>query len=126
MTINMTLCTPADEAKSVLHFKLRVLDLVELYIRKEPTNPLILVGHVTTQKCPSYPLPHFSFQDMVVPLYELIHAAQSQKESSPLVKRVTGIFKNKLCHMKDVRWKTNVSCLYKIDVHVHAWMCMYI
>ena len=37
-----------DEAKSVLHFKLRVLDLVELYIRKESTNPLVLVGHMTT------------------------------------------------------------------------------
>ena len=57
LTINMALCTPADEAKSILHFKLRVLDLVELYIRKEPTNPLILVGHMTSlwiQKCPSY------------------------------------------------------------------------
>ena len=35
-----------DEAKSILHFKLRVLDLVELYIRKESTNPLVLVDNV--------------------------------------------------------------------------------
>lgn len=29
--------------KSVVHFKLRVLDLIEMFIRKESTNPLILV-----------------------------------------------------------------------------------
>lgn len=98
--------TPADEARSLLHFKLRVLDLVELYIRKEPANPLILVSHMTTLSDSDVLIPLsavlFPFQDLVVPLYKLIHAAQSQKESAPLVKRVIGIFKNKLCHMKDV------------------------
>ena len=51
-----------DEAKSVLHFKLRVLDLVELYIRKESTNPLVLVGHMTTHlhiTTLPLPLPNF-------------------------------------------------------------------
>jgi hypothetical protein len=100
-----------DEAKSVLHFKLRVLDLVELYIRKESTNPLVLVGHMITiiiiinnLHCHPHPTPPplYKFQDLVVPLYELIHAAQSHKESSPLVKRASGIFKNRLCHLKEV------------------------
>ncbi len=33
-----------DEEKSVVHFKLRVLGLVEAFIRKETTNPLVLVS----------------------------------------------------------------------------------
>lgn len=35
----------SDDEKSLLHFKLRVLDLVELFLRKEPSNPLIFVSH---------------------------------------------------------------------------------
>ena len=101
--ILFTVWVSIDEAKSVLHFKLRVLDLVELYIRKESTNPLVLVGHMTTHLHITTPPPPLSkFQDLVVPLYELIHAAQSQKESSHLVKRASGIFKNRLCHLKEV------------------------
>lgn len=98
----------------MLHFKLRVLDLVEVYIKKESSNPLVLVGHVILTTLPSESgiLLQWVFspsQDLVVPLYELIHATQSQKEAAPLVKRVTGIFKNKLCHMKDV--SSDASCV---------------
>ena len=39
----------AEIEKSVIHFKLRVLDLVEIFIRKELTNPLILVSQYS--KC---------------------------------------------------------------------------
>ncbi len=34
----------ADDEKSLLHFKLRVLDLVEVFVQKEPSNPLVLVS----------------------------------------------------------------------------------
>lgn len=38
-----------DDEKSLLHFKLRVLDLVEVFIRRESSNPLVLVGLVYIQ-----------------------------------------------------------------------------
>ena len=47
VTLCVTLCVCVDEAKSMLHFKLRALDLIEIFVRKEPTNPLVLVRHMT-------------------------------------------------------------------------------
>lgn len=53
MTMSMDcdlLCS--DDEKSLQHFKLRVLDLVELFLQKEPTNPLIFVsGLVVLDPC---------------------------------------------------------------------------
>ena len=34
----------SDDQESLLHFKLRVLDLLEVFLRREPVNPLFLVG----------------------------------------------------------------------------------
>ena len=45
-------------------------------------------------------------QDLVVPMFKLIHAAQSQKDASPLVERASGIFKNRLCHLKAVSFNS--------------------
>ena len=33
----------SDDEKSLLHFKLRALDLLEVFLRRESTNPLFLV-----------------------------------------------------------------------------------
>ena len=38
----------------------------------------------------------------MVPLYEVIQGAQSKKDHAPLVDKAKGIFKNRLCHMKEV------------------------
>lgn len=37
-----------DMKQTVLHFKLRVLDLVEIFIRKQPKDPKILVCLIVT------------------------------------------------------------------------------
>ena len=56
----------------------------------------------------------------MIPLYELVHSAQSHKESAPLVKRVSGIFKNKLCHMKNVSGSDKVAIVCE---RMHSGKC---
>lgn len=36
----------ADDDMALLHFKLRVLDLVDVLLRRESTNPIIFVSSV--------------------------------------------------------------------------------
>ncbi len=88
----------SDEEKSVVHFKLRVLGLVEAFVRKETSNPLVLVLWLSL----FWPHPLPLLQEVVVPLYEVIQGSQSRKDHTPLVEKAKGIFKNRLCHMKGV------------------------
>lgn len=69
-----------DDDQSLLHFKLRVLDLVELFLQKEPTNPLIF--------------------ELMIPLYEVVQASHGTKSHTPLVERTVGIFNRRLCQAK--------------------------
>lgn len=69
-----------EEDTSVIHFKLRVLDLVEVYLKREYSNPLTL--------------------DLVVPLYQLIQHLQSKPDYATFASRVVLVFKTKLCAIK--------------------------
>ena len=40
-----------------------------------------------------------------MPLYEVVHAAQSSKSHVDLVEKAGDIFKNRLCHAKEVSWR---------------------
>ncbi|XP_065640104.1 myb-binding protein 1A-like protein isoform X1 [Hydra vulgaris] len=67
--------------KSVIHFKLRVLDLIEIFIKKQAKDPKVL--------------------DLVEPLLELIRVSQSHTDEQYLFERTLGIFKNKLCSLHE-------------------------
>lgn len=93
-----------DEAKSMLHFKLRALDLIEIFVRKEPTNPLVL--------------------DLVVPLYKLVQSCHGKPGSAPLLSRASALYRSKLCRPKEYP-RTGVDA-GKVHVHIaQLFQCMY-
>ncbi|XP_028411187.1 rDNA transcriptional regulator pol5-like [Dendronephthya gigantea] len=70
-----------DAKKSLLHFKLRVLDLVEIIIKKQPSTDLIL--------------------ELMQPILEIIRTCLTNKDFTTLGERAQGIFKNRLCAIKE-------------------------
>lgn len=69
-----------DVQRDATHFKNRILDLVDLLVRKQSTNPLIL--------------------QTVLPLLEL--ATQSSLDERQLADKAKGILKNRVCKAKEV------------------------
>jgi len=63
-------------------FKMRVIDLIETYIKRQASSPLIV--------------------ELVVPFLVAIRdaTAEAQVGSKPLVQRLTGVFSNRLCKLK--------------------------
>ncbi|KAK3731456.1 hypothetical protein QZH41_013647 [Actinostola sp. cb2023] len=70
-----------DKAKIILHFKLRVLDIIEIFIKKQPSNPLIL--------------------DLIEPLLSLVWSSINSKDYGTLGERAQGIYRNKLCAIRE-------------------------
>ncbi|XP_070572411.1 myb-binding protein 1A-like protein [Ptychodera flava] len=70
----------ADSKTMVAHFKLRVVDLLDIFIKKQPTNPLVL--------------------ELIHPLLITIQSAVHQKEENVLAEKASALYKNKLCRMK--------------------------
>lgn len=68
--------------KAIIHFRLRVLDVAETFVKKQAKSPLIL--------------------DLIEPLLEVIKVSAIQKEEKALHDRALGIFKNKICHPKEL------------------------
>jgi len=69
-----------DLEKDILHYKLRVMDLIEIFIKKQPKNPLIL--------------------QIMNPLLEVLKSTSSKNEQV-LFQRTMGILKNKLCQLHE-------------------------
>ena len=63
-----------------LHFKFRVLDLIDIYIKRQPSSPFLF--------------------DAVVPLVGAVIACHGLPEKKALAERVGGIL-NKLCKAKE-------------------------
>jgi len=70
-----------DKKLGILHFKLRVLDLIEIFIKQQPKDPKILL--------------------LIEPLYEVIKSSHGHSHEQPLFERTLGIFKNKLCNLHE-------------------------
>jgi DNA polymerase phi len=70
-----------EEKKADIHFKLRVLDLLDIFIKKQSSSPLIL--------------------DLILPLLSLIRNGQGHTDMTPLVNRAENLFRNKLCKTKE-------------------------
>ncbi|XP_046864871.1 rDNA transcriptional regulator pol5-like isoform X2 [Xenia sp. Carnegie-2017] len=85
-----------DARKTLLHFKLRVLDLVEILVKKRPKDEIIL--------------------ELIQPLLEVIHVCLADRDSKTLGERAKGIFKNKLCSIKKA---PHLSSSYIENVHMN-------
>lgn len=70
-----------DKRISILHFKLRVLDLIEIFIKQQAKDPKIL--------------------QLIEPLYEVIKSSHGNAGEQPLFERTLGIYKNKLCMLHE-------------------------
>ncbi|XP_030847614.1 myb-binding protein 1A-like protein isoform X2 [Strongylocentrotus purpuratus] len=83
------------EASTImLHFKLRVLDLLDIFIKRQQNNPLLL--------------------DLVVPLLKVIESSAGHKDNQLLAEKALNIYRNKLCKVK--RYPHNLSD-HKDDIH---------
>jgi len=67
--------------QSIVHFKLRVLDLVEIFIKKQSKNPLIL--------------------ELMKPLLHIIKSSHGHNEEQAFFERTLGLYKNKLCQLHE-------------------------
>ncbi|XP_032218016.2 myb-binding protein 1A-like protein isoform X2 [Nematostella vectensis] len=83
-----------DTAKTILHFKLRVLDMIEIFIKKQSHNPLVL--------------------DLVEPLLSLAWSTLGTKDYQTLGERAQAIYRNKLC---SIREHPSVDQLNSEDLH---------
>ncbi|KAJ3284320.1 DNA-directed DNA polymerase [Rhizoclosmatium sp. JEL0117] len=71
-----------DKKQQVLHFKLRVVDLIELFIKKQPANPLIL--------------------SLIMPSLAVVIETADSDESRELHTKMTTLIKTKLATVKEV------------------------
>lgn len=67
--------------EAMYHFKLRVLDLITIFIKEQPTDPKII--------------------SLVKPMLSSIQASQNKKELSVIRNKTISIFKSKLCQSKE-------------------------
>ncbi|XP_065060180.1 uncharacterized protein LOC135687527 [Rhopilema esculentum] len=84
----------SEEKKTIVHFRLRVLDIAELIVKKEPKSPFIL--------------------EMIEPLLEIIKVSLMYKEEKELHDRAQGILKNRICHAREI---PNGNDVNKEEVH---------
>ena len=86
-----------------MHFKFKVVDLLEIYIRKQGTNPLLL--------------------ELVLPLLDAIEITQQTLETGNksvsgeyknLLDRMRGVYKNKLCKPKEYAPERNPGCKFTL------------
>lgn len=69
-----------EDRRETTHFKLRVLDLIEIYIRRQSSNPLII--------------------EVVMPLLNCMRISSTPADK-PLFQRVVGLLKNKFAALRE-------------------------
>ncbi|KAF7729634.1 DNA-directed DNA polymerase [Apophysomyces ossiformis] len=87
-----------DMQQNIVHFKNNVMDLVAIYVRKNPTNPLIL--------------------DTIVPLLNVIRSTPAKSVTSQFVEKVTAFLKNKLTKLPEYP-KEHDDTIFEIMQSVH-------
>jgi len=83
-----------EEKKTVIHFRLRVLDIAELIVKKQPKSPFIL--------------------DLVEPLLEVVKVSSMYQEEKELNNRAQAILNNRICHSREI---PNAEDLDKEKLH---------
>ncbi|RDX52694.1 hypothetical protein OH76DRAFT_1399938 [Lentinus brumalis] len=86
-----------DAQREATHFKNRVLDLIDIFVRKQPTNPLVI--------------------RLIMPLVELIVATGPDEKQ--LSDKATGILRNRLGKSKDIPTSVAVEDAAKILEELH-------
>ncbi|EDV27082.1 uncharacterized protein TRIADDRAFT_54659 [Trichoplax adhaerens] len=71
-----------ETKRTIMYYKLRVLDLIEVFIKQCPSSPLIV--------------------DLVLPLLSITTTSKS-KDNKEFIERTGSILKNKLCKIQDIR-----------------------
>ncbi|KAG0178693.1 DNA-directed DNA polymerase [Apophysomyces sp. BC1034] len=87
-----------DMQHNIVHFKNNVMDLVAIYVRKNPTNPLIL--------------------ETIVPLLNVIRSTPAKSVTSQFVEKVTAFLKNKLPKLPEYP-KEHDDTIFEIMQAVH-------
>ncbi|XP_035690472.1 myb-binding protein 1A-like protein [Branchiostoma floridae] len=76
-----TKATKKEAKKLMTDFKQRVTDLLDIFLRKQPSNPLVL--------------------ELVEPLLRIVQDSLRKSEEHGLAEKVAGLYRNKLCKIKD-------------------------
>ena len=87
-----------DAQREATHFKNRVLDLVDTYLRKEPSNPLAL--------------------HLIVPLLDLV--AGSGQDERQLSDKAKGILRSRIGKAKEVPIGADIERVTEVATSVHA------
>lgn len=89
-----------DAQREATHYKNRVLDLLDTFIRRQPTSPLVL--------------------KLVLPLIELI--VSSGPDERQLAEKATGILRSRIAKSKDVPSEVDVEQATEIlkEIHLRA------
>ncbi|RUP48889.1 DNA polymerase phi-domain-containing protein [Jimgerdemannia flammicorona] len=74
-------CCFLDAKENVVYFKNKILDLLDIFIRKNPENPLIF--------------------DMILPLLALLRTTSSTSATKQMVDKTTTLLNSKLAKIKD-------------------------
>ncbi|KAJ3245361.1 DNA-directed DNA polymerase [Chytriomyces hyalinus] len=88
-----------DTKQQVLHFKLRAVDLLEIFIKKQPTNPLVL--------------------HLLVPSLQIILESGDGEDSRELYAKMTHLVKTKLATIREYPRLESVEqgCLLLKEIH---------
>lgn len=90
--------TDLDAQREATHFKSRVLDLVDTYLRKEPSNPLVL--------------------RFISPLVEL--AITSGQDERQLADKARGVLRSRLGKAKECSSGASVAQIIEISTTIHT------
>ena len=78
----------SKDAERLLHFKFRALDLIEIFVRQQPSSPFLF--------------------DIIMPLVNAIVACHGATDKKALAERMGGILLNKLCKVQAATTHTSL------------------
>ncbi|KND01937.1 DNA-directed DNA polymerase [Spizellomyces punctatus DAOM BR117] len=92
-----------DVKNQVLHFKLRVVDLLDIFLRKSPQNPLVI--------------------ELIMPLIKLITSTSRSTDDKDLHEKLLSLAKNKLFRLREVPTEPalNVDRAVEVLKEVHEY-----
>ena len=87
-----------DAQREATHFKNRVLDLVDIYLKKQPTNPLVL--------------------RLITPLLDIVIG--SSQDERQLSDKARGIFRSRFAKVKEIPTDVDVEELSSLATTIHT------
>ena len=90
--------TDVGAQREATHFKNRILDLVDIYLKKQPTSPFVL--------------------HLITPLVDIV--ARSSQDERQLSDKATGIIRSRFGKLKDVPTEADIEQVALIVTNVHS------